>query len=93
MLLGFTASFMYITILAFSTVLTGYLIGSTIFKNSKINKYLVGIIGILIVQVLRIIPLIGGFISFIAILLAFGIVVQIMKKENKVVNGNNTIEN
>lgn len=78
--LGFVLAFVYILILIYATTLTGYLVGTTIFNGKEINKYLVGITGIAIVQLLRMLPLVGGIVSCLTTLIAFGIMKAIFEK-------------
>ena len=78
--LGFVGLLAYTVIMVYATVITGYLLGKTMFSNSHINKYLIGIIGVAAIQILRILPVIGGFFSIIIALIAFGLVKEIMKK-------------
>ena len=79
--LGFAAILAYTVILVYSTVITGYLLGTTLFVDKNMNKYLVGIIGITAIEILRRLPVIGGLISFVVILIAFGMIKEIIKKE------------
>ena len=78
--LGFVGLLAYTVIIVYSTVITGYLLGTTMFFNKKMNKYLVGIVGIIAIQILRKLPVIGGLISFATIVIAFGVIKEIMKK-------------
>lgn len=78
--LGFASLLAYTVIIVYSTVITGYLLGTTMFINKEMNKYLVGIIGIIAIQILRKLPVIGGLISFATIVIAFGMIKEIMKK-------------
>ena len=77
---GFAGILAYIVILVYSTVITGYLIGTNLFINTKMNKYLVGIIGTIIIEIMRNLPIVGGLISFIVIFIGFGMTKEIMKK-------------
>ncbi len=81
--LALVAFFVYILLILYSTVLTGYLVGAIIFKKTNLNKYLVGIIGVVIVQILRSLPIIGGWVAFISILISLGIIVEIARKQKK----------
>ncbi len=81
--IGIIGFLVYFIIMMYSTVLTGYLIGVMIFKKSDINKYLVGIIGITIVQILRILPYIGVWVALITFLISLGLIVEVAKKQNK----------
>lgn len=78
--LGFATLLAYTVIMVYATVLVGYLLGVTMFSKTNMNKYLVGIIGIAVVEILRNLPAIGGVISFVVILIALGIIKEIMKK-------------
>lgn len=81
---GFISLLLYVLLIIYSTVFVGYLIGDTIFKD-KMNNYLKGLIGIVIIEVLKIIPVIGGIVSFATVSISLGLlVVAILKKSVKV---------
>lgn len=81
---GFISLLLYVLLIIYSTVFVGYLIGDTIFKD-KMNNYLKGLIGIIIIEVLKIIPVIGGIVSFATVLISLGLlVVALLKKSVKV---------
>lgn len=81
---GFISLLLYVLLIIYSTVFVGYLIGDTIFKD-KMNNYLKGLIGIIIIEVLKIIPVIGGIVSFATVSISLGLlVVALLKKSVKV---------
>lgn len=78
--LGFTLIFVYVLVVMYATTLTGYLVGTTIFNGKDMNNFLSGIIGIAIIQLLRILPFIGGLVSTLTMLVAFGLVKVVLEK-------------
>lgn len=82
--LGFAALLIYIVILVYSTVITGYLLGRILFDNKNLNKYLIGVIGIVIIEILRRLPVIGGIMSFIVLLVSFGVIREVIRKDEMI---------
>lgn len=78
---SFISLFLYITSLIYSTTFVGYLVGDTIFKDNM-NNYLKGLLGILIVEILKVIPFIGGLVSFATILIALGLLIVAIFRKN-----------
>lgn len=71
----------YIICIYMSTIFSGYMLGNIIEKNiikKDINDLLIGIIGITLIYLLRLIPYIGGFISILSILFGIGIVADLI---------------
>lgn len=78
--------FVYLTVLV-----VGYLIGDIIVNKliKKDNTYISIIFGVLVIKLLKIIPFIGGFISFVVLCLGLGLIVKlIFDKDDKVKNKN-----
>jgi len=76
----------YLTILV-----VGYLIGDIIVNKliKKDNTYISIIVGVLVIKLLKIIPFIGGFISFVVLCLGLGLIVKlIFDKDDKAKNKN-----
>ncbi|MGN1268403.1 MAG: hypothetical protein ACI4U0_02740, partial [Candidatus Aphodocola sp.] len=61
--------------------------------GKEVSGYYSIIIGVLIVKILKLIPFIGGFISFIVLCLGLGLIVKLLfSKKNKEVASENIIE-
>lgn len=74
---------LYIGVVLFSTIFTGFLIGNIIwnkFIKKEKNMLLVGLIGIMIINILGLIPSLGVFITLISTLIGIGIVMNLFKK-------------
>ena len=72
---GLITVLIYIIMLLLSTIVSSYVLMDVLKKylfKKELNNYLTMIIGILIVQVLCLIPIIGGFISFIVLIFGLG---------------------
>lgn len=78
---GFAALIMYLILMMISTITVGYLLGTTIFSKTKANKWVCGLTGIVILEVVSLVPYIGGMISFAKILIGLGVVVELFKKQ------------
>lgn len=77
---------MYLICIYISTIITGYLLGTTIWKKYiKINKtqYLQGILGITILFILSSLPYIGIAIYFISLIISMGIIASLIIKRKK----------
>ena len=69
-----------------SEIFTGYLLANYIDKkwlNKKLNSYILMILGLFIIRVLSIIPILGGFISFICLLIGLGLLGNMILKIKK----------
>ena len=64
-----------------ATVIAGYAIANTII-DKDMNGLLKGLIGILMIEILRRLPVIGGLIAFIVNGIAFGTVIKLVKDSN-----------
>ncbi len=80
---GFVALIIYAILMMMSTITVGYLLGNTIFSKTKVNKWIRGLTGIAILEVVSIVPYIGGIVNFAKILIGLGIVVELFKKLDK----------
>lgn len=78
---GSVTLIMYIILMMISTITVGYLLGVTIFSKAKANKWVCGLTGIVILEIVSIVPYIGGVIGFAKILIGLGIVVELFKKQ------------
>ena len=66
-----------------SEIFVAYLVAHYIDKkwlNKKLNSYILVILGLFIIRVLSIVPIIGGFISFVSLLLGLGILGNMILK-------------
>lgn len=84
--IGIIILILYGIILYISEIITAYIIAYYLDKKylkRNLNKYILIIIGIFIVRILSIIPIIGGFISFLIILLGLGTIFNIIYNEKK----------
>ena len=79
--LGFALFVIYTFVLLMTTVLVGYLLGTTLFNKTKMNKWLTGFLGITILEILCALPLIGGIVGTIKVLVGTGIIIEIIKRE------------
>lgn len=79
--LGFAMFIGYTFVLLVATVLVGYLLGITLFNKTQMNKWLVGFLGIVILEILCAIPFVGGLVSFVKVLVGMGIIIEILKRE------------
>lgn len=74
---------LYGLLIYFSEIFASYLLAYYIDKkylNKKLNNYILVILGLFIVRVLSIIPVIGGFVSCITLLLGLGILGNMILK-------------
>ena len=46
------------------------------------NNYLKGLLGILIIEILKVIPFVGGLVSFATILIALGLLIVAILRKN-----------
>lgn len=68
--LAFVLIFIYVAILYSARIFVSYWLGSKIIKNK--SKYLVYLVGLIIVALARVIPVASGIISFLILIFAFG---------------------
>lgn len=85
--LGIVSLIMYFIIVYLSPVIVGIIVGRIILK--KKNPYLQLLVGILIIRVLSLLPMIGGFVWVVSGMIAQGLIVytfykSIKYKENKI---------
>lgn len=80
---GIVSLIIYLLLMMISTITIGYLLGNTIFNSAKVNKWVRGLTGIAILEVVSIVPYIGGIVSFAKILIGLGIVIELFKKQDK----------
>lgn len=61
-----------------ATAITGYAIANTVI-DKEMNPYLKGLIGIVIIEVLRRLPIIGGIVTLLVNAIAFGTIIKLIK--------------
>ena len=76
---------LYLILIYLAKVVAAYYLGSWILKNQEINNYLLLSGSVLVIFLLEMIPVIGGWIKFFTLILGMGIVVMSKKdaKEKK----------
>ena len=74
---------MYGISLYLSSVATSYYLGHHLFKDKIKNDYLVLVISLLLLFILKLIPIIGGFVSLISLCMGLGLYLQVLKKSAK----------
>lgn len=78
---GFAALTLYLILMMISTITVGYLLGNTIFSKNKVNKWVRGLTGIAILEIVSLVPYVGGIVGFAKVLIGLGIVVELFKKQ------------
>lgn len=78
---GLVSLIIYLILMMISTITVGYLLGNTMFSKTKANKWVRGLTGIAILEVVSIVPYIGGIVRFAKVLIGLGIVVELFKKQ------------
>ena len=63
-----------------SVIPTAYYIGNWIAKDKVENKYLLFAISVLVIYVLRLIPIIGGLVTFISLCFGLGMYAKLIKE-------------
>lgn len=84
---GLTMLAIYGMMFSITTIITGYIVGDLIKKKlnkDSIKPYLSGLIGIVLVFATRQIPFVGGYITFVSILLTFGIIYKLIMNARKI---------
>lgn len=93
--LGVMGLLLYVIGYMIATVIVGYALAETILEKTK-NKYIKGLLGILIIEVLRRLPVIGWLVVLLVNSIAFGTVLKLIKQSNKkqenVIEGEKTEE-
>ena len=73
---GIISALLYGILVYISIIISGYILAYNLDKkvfNKNLNNYLLVITGILIIYILKIVPIIGGLISFVSLLYGLGI--------------------
>ena len=84
--IGLLLLLIYMAIIQLATPVAGYTIMRTIF-GEKGNKFLLGIVGTLILAILEIVPYVGIIISALSIILTFGVFVSKPRKDKEIIEG------
>lgn len=72
----------YVLLIMISFVTASYAISKIIWKN-KMNSYLGTIILIIALEIVKIIPIIGGLVSFVVMIFGIGIVMEALRGDKK----------
>lgn len=71
----------YIILLYLSNIAAAYYLGNWLLKEKIPNKYLVLCVTLLGIYILKLIPVIGGLVGFIALCLGLGIFISLLSKD------------
>ena len=74
---------LYVILIYLSVIPSAYYFGNMLFKDKIDNKYLLLGISLFIVYILRIVPIIGGVVSFISLLFGLGYYTELVKNNIK----------
>lgn len=88
--LSFITIAIYVISIYLSFILSGYVVGNAIttkFMNTK-NVFISIVIGVVLVKLLFLVPYIGGYIKFIALIFGLGLIYNFIKN----IRNNNVIE-
>lgn len=83
--LGFIMGAIYAICIYLSFVLSGYVLGNLLIgKIMKLNanKYLAGIIGIIVLKLIGLIPVFGSLVYFISLILGLGVIYKLIVKSD-----------
>ena len=81
-LLGVILLLAYIIGIIISTPIVTIYLSDKLLKSIK-NDYLRYLVGLLILQLIKKVPVIGGLVTFLSLLLGLGLIIQLLKKEKK----------
>lgn len=84
--LGFILLGLYILLIYIATTITGYIVGNVILTKllkKKNNNYLNILVGVLVIRLLQIVPIIGGFVSVINLFVGLGILLELIMNNRK----------
>lgn len=71
---------LYGILIYLSIIPTAYYVGNILLKDKMKNEYLIFTVSLLIIYLIKMIPVIGGFISFFSLCLGLGIDISIIKE-------------
>ena len=72
---------MYIILIYLSNIAAAYYLGNWLLKEKLSNKYLVLCVTLLGIYILKLVPVIGGLVGFIALCLGLGIFMNLINKD------------
>ena len=78
---GIIATVLYGVLVYISTILSTYVITSLILKDKVKNPYFILLIGLPCLYVIKLIPFLGGLISFAMICLGLGLLTNLIKRK------------
>ena len=78
---GIIAITSYCVLLYISTILSTFTITSLIFKDKIKNPYLILLIGLVCLYVIKLIPFVGGLVTFAFICIGLGLITNIIKRK------------
>ena len=78
---GMIAAALYGVLLYVSTIISTFVITSLIFKDKVKNPYLILLIGLPIVYIIKLVPFLGGLVSFALLCLGLGLLTNIIKRK------------
>ncbi|MBR2828788.1 MAG: hypothetical protein IKE70_06115, partial [Bacilli bacterium] len=73
----------YIIAIYLSTIASAYYFGSHLLKNTIKNSYVILILSLLVLFLLELIPVVGGFLSFLSLCCGLGLYISVVKKTMK----------
>lgn len=79
---GIILLLIYAIVFMIAIVMTAYVVSIKIF-DGKMNRYLATTVTIFIIEILRVIPVIGGLIYFLSVVFTFGLIFELMRKKEK----------
>ena len=82
--LGVICLLLYGIMFYLSVIPTAYYMGTWIAKNKVDNQYLLFTISVLVIYVLRLIPFIGGLITFISLCFGLGMYAKLIKENSSI---------
>ena len=81
--LGIISLLIYGIMIYLSIIPTAYYLGNICLKDKIKNKYLIFVIALLTIYILRIVPVIGGLVTFISICFGLGVYTELLKSNIK----------
>lgn len=79
----------YIIMLILAQGFAGFWLGKLIMEkgfHSEMNPFLEALVGIILVQVLGLIPYVGGYVSLVTVVLGLGLIMQCLRTRGKKIN-------
>ena len=77
---GIILFLLYAIVFMIAVVITAYVASIKIFEG-KMNRYLAAIVTIVMIEVLKMIPIIGGWVYFLSVIFTFGLIFELMRKK------------